>query len=106
GNEMVRVRRTGGQVPAVAIELGAKRLGEVEEAVPRRLDVVAKSVGHFRIGLVHARGTDERRQKDSKADPPRLILRAWTPALACQAESGMNRCGCVVSFRRQRGAPV
>src|SRR5258708_15317560 len=59
-NEIVGVPRTAGQVPAVAEEFGPKRLVEIEEAVPRRLDVVTKRVGHCWIWLVHARGTEEK----------------------------------------------
>ena len=47
-------------MPAVAVQLGPKRFVEIEEAVPRCLGVVAKRVGHLRIAVVHARGTEER----------------------------------------------
>src|SRR5712691_4353506 len=78
-NEIVGVPRTAGQVPAVAVELGAKRLVEIEEAVPRRLEIVAKRVGHFRIGLVHTRATDERGRRIAK---PTRVGPNWVQCLS------------------------
>jgi hypothetical protein len=42
----------------------------IEEAVPRRLEVVAKRVGRFRIRFVHARGTEERSRRIAGAARP------------------------------------
>src|SRR5438132_6375043 len=76
-NEIVSVPRTAGQVPAVAVEFRPERLVEIEEAVPRSLDVAANRVRDFRIGLVHARGT-EARGRGIARQTPRIVHKAMT----------------------------
>ena len=76
-NEIVSVQRTTGQVPAVAVKFRPERLVEIEEAVPRSLDVAANRVRDFRIGLVHARGT-EARGRGIARQTPRIVHKAMT----------------------------